>query len=131
MRRSTIAPVYPGTIELKRSSCLPWPGCRSRKGQLIEPSIALSNECARCGTLASARRSGAATYKLFDVGFVRELLGLPNPSAAKIPASLAKPERNPLIGDPWEYELANLGRSAGKLRRSVSGPGVRILLPHR
>ena len=71
------------------------------------------------------------TYKMFDVGSVRELLGLPNPSAAKIPASVAKPERNPLIGDPWEYELANLGRSAGKLRRSVSGPGVRILLPHR
>ena len=54
------------------------------------------------------------TYKMFDVGSVRELLGLPNPSAAKIPASLAKPERNPLIGDRWGYELANreIGRRA-------------------
>jgi len=54
------------------------------------------------------------TYKMFDVGSVRELLGLPNPSAAKIPASLAKPERNPLIGDRWGYELANreIGRQA-------------------
>src|SRR6516225_5085182 len=51
---------------------------------------------------------------MFDVGSVRELLGLPNPSAAKIPASLAKPERNPLIGDRWGYELANreIGRQA-------------------
>jgi hypothetical protein len=55
-----------------------------------------------------ARRSSPLTYKMFDVGFVRELLGLPNPSAAKIPASLPKPERNPLIGDLSEYELAKL-----------------------
>ena len=45
---------------------------------------------------------------MFDVDSVRELLGLPNPSAAKIQASLAKPARNPLIGNLWGYELANL-----------------------
>jgi len=39
---------------------------------------------------------------MFDTGFVRELLGLPNPVAAKIPASLPKPERNPLIGERSE-----------------------------
>jgi hypothetical protein len=75
---------------------------------------------------------------MFDTGFVRELLGLPNPVAAKIPASLPKPERNPLIGDLWEYELAN--REIGsKLRRSESGPGFESSsmrprtfgLPHR
>ena len=64
---------------------------------------------------------------MFDTGFVRELLGLPNPSAAKIPASLAKPERNPLIGDRWGYELAN--REIGRQATAVGvGTGVRILI---
>ena len=43
---------------------------------------------------------------MFDVEFVRNLLGLPNPSAVQIPASRPEPEGNPLIGDPSEYVLA-------------------------
>ena len=43
---------------------------------------------------------------MFDVEFVRNLLGLPNPSAVQIPASRPEPESNPLIGDPSEYVLA-------------------------
>ena len=45
-------------------------------------------------------------YKMFDVDSVRELFGMPNASAAQIPASRPEPERNPLIGDPSEYVLA-------------------------
>jgi hypothetical protein len=41
-----------------------------------------------------------------DVESMRKLLGMPNPSAAEIPASRPEPENNPLIGDPSEYVLA-------------------------
>ena len=66
---------------------------------------------------------------------------MPNPTAAKIPTSLPKPEGNPVIGGLSEYELANLEydrlfRSrksqreiAGQATAVGSGPGVRILLP--
>ena len=60
-------------------------------------------------------KSASLTKRIQSAGeIVRELIGLPNPSVAKIPASLVKPERNPLIGDLWEYELANreIGRQA-------------------
>jgi len=79
-------------------------------------------------------------YKMFDVDSVRELFGMPNASAAQIPASRPEPERNPLIGDPSEYVLAKPrtrpvglveqepGRSAGRLRLSVPRPGVRVPL---
>jgi len=45
---------------------------------------------------------------MLGVDSLRKLLGLPNPTAAKIPTSLPKPEGNPVIGDLSEYELANL-----------------------
>ena len=59
-------------------------------------------------------------YKMFDVDSVRELFGMPNASAAQIPASRPEPERNPLIGDPSEYVLAK--PSSKRTQRAVEEP---------
>src|SRR5260221_11999918 len=67
---------------------------------------------------------------MFDVEFLRKLLGLPTLAWREIPASLPEPKRNPLIGELSEASSRSSnstgrfgrGRIKGDRRAAYGGP---------